>query len=692
MKMQVLFRDCDLLPPATKSEPNRSSEMPAPSTDFDPRPIDDPASSSSRHVSPGEATAKFLAATSVRLKSLLQGSKQASDVVGDTNYDMPETEYLTHDGQPVSLEPWTMPESNLTLQERKLKKEFLQKTSPKTEQSRPTKTRAGTHSKPEAVNPLEQWMLAHRLKLGASGLAIVLLFVAWQFFHSFFAQQLVNNGFEQLSKDHPNDALTTFSQAIQIDGQNSSAYFGRGNAYRQKDELTKAFDDYSAALKMSPNRIAVLNRRASLCLQLQRNEQAVSDYSLLLQIAPGAAKPQMLQNRATAYVGLGEYEKALQDYEVAFKADPSGSKALADSGELLTLCQARAGAYEKIKEYGKAAADYTTAISLAPHDYLLYLSRARCYQQLKDYKRAIADCTSAAKLSPKTAEIYQFRGTLHEQFGNPLNAYKDFTTGISINSKNVDAYVSRGHNCLAKDDYAAALADFDQALKVDPKSADAQAGRSKTLAATGIPKKAIVDGVSGAPENVSVPVTSKNIDFSKISTKSLIEDGYDRLQKGFAEQSIPLLSEAVRRDRNAPISRRYLAHALLRSGGPFEAIGQFEALRKLGGLLPADQQAMQEAMRTVQANKESKGSEQFKGSGENDAAVLSKYRAAILYNPKDVDTRYNLALIYSKSGKTEDAIHECLTGMSDAPPNSEAQQKFYRLYASLAAHQSPSKP
>jgi tetratricopeptide (TPR) repeat protein len=773
-------------------------------------------------VRAGEVTKKFLAATTTRLKALLQGSTPASGSDhGATDFDLPVSEYLTNDGQsadPVGLEPWTLPESRLTLQERKIKKEFLQKTGPKSESMRPTKTRIGTHSKPDKVSAVEQWIRAHQLILVISGLAMVLILSAWQVGRSMVAQQLVNSGLAQLSDGLPHDALATFNHAIQVDGLSASAYFGRGNAYRNMGELKKAFDDYSMSLKLSPRKVDVLNRRATVCLKLGKYEQAANDYTVLLELASADVKPQIYANRAYSHSELGQYDKAWQDYGVALKANPKEIKALtgfafclmklgryaeaisnydlllkmyphdydsrlwrgycyqkqrnftlaakdfqtvlkqspgnklalcyradlyADQGswleafadlasvlrldpkfsralmvranvysrkgdyanavkdydqaekiplfkEKLALCLDRAGVYEKMKEYEKAAADYTTAISLSPKNYLIYISRAKCFQQLKDYKQSIADCTTAAKLSPKTADIYQLRGTLQEQFGNPLSACKDYTNAISLNSKNIDSYVSRGHNSLAKQDFAAALADFDQALKIDPQSAAARAGRNQTVAATTAPKQEV-------EENVSVPPPkTNNLDLSKLTTADLIKKGYDLLQNGSAEESISLLSEAVRRNRNDPISRRYLGYALLAAKRQPEAIGQFEALRRLRALLPADQLAMQQAVRTEQSNKgaaQSKGAQQSKGSGQsapsgdNADALISKYRAALLANPKDLDSKYNLAVTYSKAGRTEDALHECETGMNETATDAELQQKFIRLYSSLLPKQ-----
>lgn len=102
-----------------------------------------------------------------------------------------------------------------------------------------------------------------------------------------------------------------------------------------------------------------------------------------------------------------------------------------------------------------------------------------------------------------------------------------------------------------------------------------------------------------AIQSLSVP--SPDVNLSNISTADLVKIGYEKLRKGSASESISVLSEAVKRDRNDPVSRRYLGYAFLQMGRPSEALAQYDALQKLSGLLPADRLAMQHAVRIAQA-------------------------------------------------------------------------------------------
>lgn len=174
----------------------------------------------------------------------------------------------------------------------------------------------------------------------------------------------------------------------------------------------------------------------------------------------------------------------------------------------------------------------------------------------------------------------------------------------------------------------------------------------------------------------SVP-TAVVATLSQMSGRDLLQMGYEKLRAGFPQESVALFNEAVRRDSSNANSRRYLAYALVSAGRASEALEQYNALQKLNALLPADRLAMQHALNAVQTNGVQSGS-------ADDEALVSHYRAALISNPKDFDAKYRLAVLCSKLGRNEEAIHECLTGMSEAPSATDKQQQFYLLYASLA--------
>lgn len=168
------------------------------------------------------------------------------------------------------------------------------------------------------------------------------------------------------------------------------------------------------------------------------------------------------------------------------------------------------------------------------------------------------------------------------------NALSQSSSGNSDTAKNLSGAVA---NVSATTSHGAAVsATFNDARKIEEIIADAQAHAGAAKAE--IQSKQIL--------SISAPdVDLDSLD--TMTTVNLVKIGYERLQAGSTQESISLLTEAVRRDRNDPTSRRYLGYALLQAGRPSEALGQYDALQKLSDLLPADRMAMQHAMRIAQS-------------------------------------------------------------------------------------------
>jgi len=462
-KLKALFHGSDLLhsPSTDIADTYESAQLNNPAVDAGGTPaLPGAVSTTSAPVQPqpkaSQTGLRALAnATSTRLKAIFQRTKTAT--AEDDDYDeLPESEWLTSDGPAAGPAMWTLPESKLTQQEKKIKKEFLTKSGPKSEPMRPNKALQGTHAKPDKYRKVRKWFLTHRFKLVTSGGSLVLVFFVWLIGHSLVAQQFVNSGIDQLSQGHANDALTSFNRAIQVDGGSASAYFNRGDAYRKKGDLKKALDDYSTSLKLSPKSVNVLDSRAALCLQMENFEQAANDYTLLLSFAPKENKPQIYNNRAAAYAGLGQYDKSLQDYRAALKVN-------AKDIDALTGC---ASCLEQLGSYAKAISEYNLVLGLDAHNYDSYLGRGYCYQKEKNFSAAAKDFQTVLKQSPHNKRALCYRADLYADQSMTGKAFEDLAAVLKMDAKYQRALMLRAVLYTNKGDYANAIKDYDQAQKV----------------------------------------------------------------------------------------------------------------------------------------------------------------------------------------------------------------------------------
>jgi tetratricopeptide (TPR) repeat protein len=63
---------------------------------------------------------------------------------------------------------------------------------------------------------------------------------------------LCEQALEDVIGGHLDRAIATYTSAMQLDPKNPYVYIGRGDAYRNKDELDRAISDYDKAIRVDP--------------------------------------------------------------------------------------------------------------------------------------------------------------------------------------------------------------------------------------------------------------------------------------------------------------------------------------------------------------------------------------------------------------------------------------------------------
>jgi tetratricopeptide (TPR) repeat protein len=100
----------------------------------------------------------------------------------------------------------------------------------------------------------------------------------------------------------------------------STAYMNRGIAHAQRNEITKALADLTAAVDAdAANNFAFYNR-GNVYFDLGKARQAIADYSKAIEIAPDMS-PALL-NRALASERLGDREASIADFRAALALEP----------------------------------------------------------------------------------------------------------------------------------------------------------------------------------------------------------------------------------------------------------------------------------------------------------------------------------------------------------------------------------
>jgi len=164
------------------------------------------------------------------------------------------------------------------------------------------------------------------------------------------------------TSDDPDRKIASCTAIVQS-GQETAenvavAYYDRGTAYDDKDQLERAIADYSAAIRIKP------------------------DYA------------SAYRNRGGDYGQTGRYDNAIADLNRAIALDPNQADAYSNRGF----------AYYYKSLYDRAIQDETQAIQLAPNDAISYYIRGLAKQKAGDRAGGDADIAAARKINPNLGQ------------------------------------------------------------------------------------------------------------------------------------------------------------------------------------------------------------------------------------------------------------------------------------------------
>ena len=92
----------------------------------------------------------------------------------------------------------------------------------------------------------------------------------------------------------------------------------------------------------------------------------------------------------------------------------------------------RGHAYNILGQYTRAIADYDQALRLAPNDAIAYNGRGFTYHKFGQFSRAIEDYNRALQLNPDYVLAYNNRGIAYERLGEFDKAVQDWESAMRI--------------------------------------------------------------------------------------------------------------------------------------------------------------------------------------------------------------------------------------------------------------------
>ena len=256
------------------------------------------------------------------------------------------------------------------------------------------------------------------------------------------------------------DAVAGYTRVLEKadDALKLRAYIERGLAKEQKQDLAAAADDYTAALTLEKENVPALSRRGACLERLGKHEEAIADFTRLLEVVPAEQSSLIYFNRAGSHRALGQLDEAVVDY----------TRALEHASDVLPIYVERAISYRLMDRNEEALLDIERALAIEPKSADLLNLRAIEKIKLNDVHGALADLDAAIALDAKNAAFLGNRAGVLENMGEKAKAIDDYTAALRLEPGNAKFYYRRGYLYRLSGKAAESESDYKTATAIEP--------------------------------------------------------------------------------------------------------------------------------------------------------------------------------------------------------------------------------
>ncbi|MBN8702848.1 MAG: glycosyltransferase family 39 protein [Bacteroidetes bacterium] len=213
-----------------------------------------------------------------------------------------------------------------------------------------------------------------------------------------------NLGSAHNNSNNYNDAITCYTNAINVNKLYADAYSNRGMSKKNAGNYKEAILDLDQAIKLKP------------------------------------INPFAYSTKGTAYIYLNELELANTCFVKALAWDPYSAEALSGLGAVKT----------KKGDIKGALADLNKSISLRPNHAETISNRGIAKAEGNDLPGAIQDFNLSIQLKPKSPGAYVNRGMVYLKMNQPQYACADFYTALNLGASSVEPFINKYCNLNKK--------------------------------------------------------------------------------------------------------------------------------------------------------------------------------------------------------------------------------------------------
>lgn len=287
-------------------------------------------------------------------------------------------------------------------------------------------------------------------------------------------------------------SLSQWTTYIERHPDDPEGYYSRGYLHSLRDERTNAVDDYSEALKLKPDYIEALKRRATEYVMLAKTDLAEKDADQIIAMAPDSASS--FESRGSVYQAKEQYLESIADWKKAISLDENNAFYYYMLGTSLLKMGDFDGASgaiaEAVARENQAPGSYHSVSSLAylfkqdlakgkdeaeaatndPESRAVEWSIMAYYHVVTgNMPEAVKALKHAREIETYPARAFRLAGEVYRTAGMYDQAIKEFSSGTSL-EEYPPGYRERAVTYIQLEQWRSALADLNKSYSLNPYS------------------------------------------------------------------------------------------------------------------------------------------------------------------------------------------------------------------------------
>lgn len=252
------------------------------------------------------------------------------------------------------------------------------------------------------------------------------------------------------------EAIDVLNVLLRQDDRNFDAYFLRGIAKYNLDDLLGADADFTLAVELNPVFTGAFYYRAITRSRLGNYDDALNDFQQAIELRPDLPDP--YYSRGVTRLLNQQFEAAISDFNKYIRYEKRHVAAYINRGISYLYLKDTANAYE----------NYNLAIRTNREEPEGYNRRGALYMAEDRYEEAYNDFDMAVRCDSSYLPGFFNRALANNYLHRPMSSLQDFDKVIELDSTNALGYFNRAIVRIEIGDYNRALEDFNSVATIAP--------------------------------------------------------------------------------------------------------------------------------------------------------------------------------------------------------------------------------